>query len=396
MVRPPLVYTEERAGGISSYGFRPASLVEAQSQPAGFAVDGVAMLETDAAYAGYSPSQARNIYEELRQRIASIPGVQLAVLAKGDPMSPVGLPVVMEGSDVDGQGRPAGAIWAGPGYFDLLQIPVLYGRAIDNRDLPETPRVAVITESMARQYFGAVNAVGRRFRIQLDSTPSWIEVVGVVRDTGTADRTGDLVDPIPYLFFRSFVQWGFPPTTVLARTSLDSVALTGAMQRESRAFNSSLPILSVKTMEQHLENSLTAPQTATTFLGTLGVLGACLAGIGLHAVVAFVVSRRSREIGIRMALGAKSRQVVWSVAREVAILMAAGTGLGLALSMFVVFALRNAGLPASTLHFSNAIGAYPAALLLIAGFMAIIGLAAAYVPARRAVRIDPLVALRQD
>ena len=151
----------------------------------------------------------------------------------------------------------------------------------------------------------------------------------MARDTGTADLQGDLVDPTPQLFYRSFAQWDLPPTTVLARTSLDAAGLVGAMQRELRAVNVTLPVISAKTMAQYLEESLVAPKAVATFLGALGALGLCLAGIGLYAVVAFAVSRRSREIGIRMALGARSQQVVWTVAREVALLVGVGTGAGL-------------------------------------------------------------------
>jgi ABC-type antimicrobial peptide transport system permease subunit len=303
-------------------------------------------------------------------------------------------PLVVEGA---ADGTPighAGGIWAGPGYFDMLRIPILYGRAIDERDRADTPRVAVISESMARQFFGAVNAVGRRFRFEQE-TNQWMEVIGVVPDTGTADLGGDLVDPTPRLFYRSFTQSNLSPTTVLALTSLDAARLVGAMQRELVAVNVTLPVISAKTMTQSLEDSLSGARAAATFLGGLGALGLCLAGIGLYAVVAFAVSRRSREIGIRMALGARSQQVVWTVAREVAMLVGVGTGVGLMLSLMAFSALRLVRV--STVGFSlNGLTVDPAALLAIAVFMAIVGVAAAYVPARRATRMDPLVALRRD
>ena len=132
---------------------------------------------------------------------------------------------------------------------------------------------------------------------------------------------------------------------MLARTSLDAAGLVGAMQRELRAVNVALPVISAKTMAQYLEESLVAPKAVATFLGALGALGLCLAGIGLYAVVAFAVSRRSREIGIRMALGARSQQVVWTVAREVAVLVGVGTGAGLTLSLLAILALRLVTVP---------------------------------------------------
>ena len=257
--------------------------------------------------------------------------------------------------------------------------------------------VTEISETMARQSFGAVDvasAVGRRFRLERD-TNAWIEVIGVVRDTGTADLAGDLVDPTPQLLYRSFAQWDLSPTTVLARTSLDAAGLVGAMQRELRAVNVTLPVISVKTMAQYLEDSLSGVGMVATLLGALGALGLCLAGIGLYAVVAYSVSRRSREIGIRMALGARSQQVVWTVAREVAVLVGVGTGVGLTLSLLAILGLRLVSIstPGISLYRPTA---DPAALLAIAAFMAMVGVAAACVPARRAARMDPLVALRRD
>jgi ABC-type antimicrobial peptide transport system permease subunit len=344
------------------------------------------------------------VYEEVRRRIAAIPGVQSAVLTRGLPMQTVEVPVVIEGAPANPDVAPpdAGSIWAGPGHFDMLGIPILFGRALDERDRRNTPRVAVISETMARQYFGAgdpagaARAIGRRFRLERDTDATgWIEVVGVARDTGTANLDGDLIDPIPNLFYRSFTQWDLPPTTVLARTSLDAAGLVGVMQRELRAVDPTLPVLSAKTMARYLEESLVAAKGVATFLGGLGALGLCLAGIGLYGVLAFAVSRRSREIGIRMALGARSQQVVLAVVRDAASLIAVGTAAGLALTLLATLALRAVTVPAVGVSLYR-LTADPLTLLAIAAFMAMVGLAAAYVPARRAALMDPLAALRHD
>jgi predicted permease len=372
-----------------------------RAQRVGYAVDGVAMLETDTRFASAAPVAVRTAMEDVRQRISALPGVEAAVLTYGLPMQESGTSVAVDGAPAESV-LAAGSLWAGPGFFDLLRIPLLYGRAIDERDRADTPKVAVISETMARQYFGAVNAVGRRFRLDRDviGEPSteWYEVIGVARDTGTADLQGDLVDPTPQLFYRAFAQASRQPTAILARTSLDAIgtiAFVGSMQRELRAVDANLPVVVAKTMTQYLEESLAAPTAVATMLGGLGALGLCLAAIGLYAVVAFRVSKRSREIGIRMALGARGRQVVWAVTREVALLVSVGTAIGLGLSMLSIVAFRSLSAPAPgvTLYRPHI---DPLALGAIALFMALVGISAAALPTWRSTRIDPLKALRRD
>jgi predicted permease len=364
----------------------------------GYAVDGVAMLETDLRFAGYSENDARRLYDDLRQRIEAIPGVQSAALLRGLPMEPTGVSIVVDGAVAQTKsGLEAARVAAGPGFFDALRIPLLYGRVFDARDRADTPRVAVITDRLARQYFGAVDAVGRRFRMQNDPN-SWTEVIGVVRDTGTGDLDDDVLDPVGPLFYNSYTQER-APTTVLARTSGDAARLVAAMQRELRAVDITLPVVTAQTMAQKLENAQAAPKGIATLFGALGGLGLLLASIGLYAVVAFAVARRSREIGIRMALGARSQQVVWSIARGVAALIGVGTSIGLVLLVLLMLVMR-AGSGSADIGIGN-LTVYrptidPLALLTIAAVTALVGVAAAFVPGRRAALMDPLVALRHE
>jgi ABC-type antimicrobial peptide transport system permease subunit len=291
-------------------------------------------------------------------------------------------------------------IWAGPGFFDTLRVPLLYGRVFDARDRMGTPTVAVITETMARQYFGTVDAVGRRFRNQTDPS-SWMEVVGVVRDTAPAALSADnVLDRQASAFYRPYPQAGLVPTTVVARTSGDAAALVASMQRELRVVDVMLPVITAQTMAQDLEREQAAPRIAAAFLGALSGLGLLLASIGLYAVVAFAVARRSREIGIRMALGARSQQVIWSIARGVAMLIGVGTGIGLGLSVLLMLVLRASSSGSANIGIGN-IDVYrpnidPLALLAIAAVTAVVGVLAAFVPGRRAALMDPLVALRHE
>lgn len=361
-----------------------------RTKPLGYAVDGVAMLETDSRFTGYSAAHARTVYDELLRQTATIPGVESAALTRGLPGGITGQRLVVEGTAGDRESSVAAVmISAGPGYVETLRIPLLHGRAFDARDRANTPRVAVISETMARVYFGTANAVGRRFR--LESEPgSWTEVIGVVRDVGTG-----LVDSHPHQFYLSFTQADAVPTTIVARTSRDAADLLAAMQRKLRDLDASLPVTTAKTMAQARADARTASQAIAASLVALGTLGLLLASVGLYAVIAFAVTRRSREIGIRLALGAPRQRVVWSVLRGVAGLVGIGTALGLALSVLATLALRAAYAPAPGVSLYRPT-VDPVALLAIALIMGLVGVAAAFVPARRAVLTDPLVALRHD
>jgi len=235
-----------------------------RAQRIGYAAEGVAMLETDTRYAGYSASRARNILEEIRRRIASLPGVESAILSRGVPMESADVPIAIDGTDPSAKPLIAGTMWAGPGFFETMRIPVLYGRIFDERDNDEAPRVAVINETMATQFFGAANAVGRRFRHQQEPT-GWVEVIGIVPDTGTSDLEGDLVDPTPQTFFRPYAQSG-AATSIVARTSREASALVVAMQREFRSVDPTLPVISARTMTRVLEDSVKGPRTVAMVL----------------------------------------------------------------------------------------------------------------------------------
>jgi ABC-type antimicrobial peptide transport system permease subunit len=361
---------------------------------AGYAVDGVAMLETDTRYTTYSAAERASLLDEWRRRVAAAPGVDAAILARGLPMQTVGVRLVPDRGQGEASPIVATAVWAGPGFFDTLRIPVLYGRGFNARDGAGAPRVAVVSETMARAFFGTADPVGRRVRFERGVT-EWIEIVGVVRDTGTADLQGDLVDPTRMLFYRPYAQWNVAPTVLLARTSGSESNLLSAMQRELRTIDPALPVIAVSTMRQYLEQSLTAASTTATALLVLGAIGLALAAIGLYAVVAFGVTRRTREIGIRVALGARSRQVVAVVTRQTASLIGAGTAVGLLLTVVAILAIRAAAAPAPGIALYRP-SPQPLAFAAIAAVMVLAGVAAAFVPALRASAIDPLSALRRD
>jgi len=356
----------------------------------GYAVDGVATIETDSRFTALSTIQARTLYDELLRRTAAIPGVASAALTRGLPTSMGTRGIVLEGTTGDRAASLSPVmVSAGPGYFETLRIPLLHGRTLDSRDRTDTPRVAVISETMARTYFGTINAVGRRFRLESEQA-SWIEVVGVVADVGT-----DLNDPHPQQFYLSYSQSDALPTTLIARTSGDAADLLAAMQRQLRAMDATLPVTAAKTMAQVVEESQRVMRAVAAALAAAGALGLVLASVGLYSVIAFAVARRSREIGIRLAIGARSQAIVWSVVRGVAGLVGVGTIIGLLLSILATLAMRAAYAPGPGLSLYRP-DIDPAALLTIAIVMALVAVAAAFVPARRAASTDPLAALRHD
>lgn len=375
----------------------------AQAHPVGFAVDDVAMVETDPRYVSESAAGLESMFRVVEERVAGIPGIHTVALGRGLPMQPSGAGLIVEGDaaatgETD-RSRPATSIWAGPGFFEVLRLRIIAGRAIDTRDRAGMPHVAVISEALARSHFGVVDpaqALGRRFAIDEGNdgdAVAWMEVVGIARDSGTADRQADIVGAVPPVFYRSFEQWGLAATTVIVRTSLSPEAVLVPLQRTLRDVHADLPVVSATSMARYLEESLKLPTMVATFLSVLGVLGVCLAGIGLYAVVAFDVARRSREIGIRRALGARAWHVVWTVTGEVAMLLGTGTvvGVGLTLVVVAVMGSMEVSTPGLSVYRPSA---DVLAMLAIAIFMAAVGVVAALVPAMRAATLDPLKALR--
>lgn len=376
-------------------------LSENRAKEVGFAVGGVAMVETDPRYAGYSSERAQRVMEEFRDRVSILPGVESVSLVAGTPMTSSGGMVVDEDGDPEtGEWLPF--VWADSETFKTLGIPLLYGRTFDEHDRADMPAVALVNESMARRYFGTVDAVGQRFSpakqaAHLDSPteegPDSFEVIGVVADTLLADLGGD---PGP-VHFRSLVQAAKAPTTLVARSSRDASSLLGAMQRELGAIDPDLPAIRAKTMQAQLDDSLATLELVVAFLGSLGAVGLTLACIGLYSVVSYAVAQRSREVGIRTALGGRTSQVTWAISRDVAKLLAAAVAAGTALSMLGIRLLSTVNLskPAAGVHVNmptiDATTLPAIALILLA-----VGLAATWIPARRAAKADPLSVLRHE
>jgi predicted permease len=353
----------------------------------GFARDHVLVATLDPSLNGDTRERANALLSDFVQRVAGIPGVTSAGLSS---VSPITHSWDVYGLQVpgyhpkDGEEPEASAVTVSPGYLEAMRIEVKQGRLLTWRDGAGAPAVAVINETMARDYFDGA-ALGRRFSFG-DRLPAF-EVVGVVADGKYVDLREERVPRFVYL---SFLQSPFPAgeMTLHARTSGDPMRSLDAVTRELRALDPALPLSGVSTLEGQIAESLSSERILATLGSAFGVLALLLAAVGVYGVLAFAVARRTREIGLRMALGARPAEASWMVLRQVAASCAVGLLAGLA----GVVALQGAA--RSVLY-----GVAPVdGLVLVGAFLALTSMAAlaAWLPARRAARLDPLAALRHE
>lgn len=353
-------------------------LTATQERSVGYRPEGLTIIETDPRYAGYDVPRAAALFAAIKRRLAAIPGVENVVETVGLPgESQFEKDFVFDGARKGESVRVEGR-WAGPGYFQTLGIPVHFGRAFDERDTPESQPALVLSEALARRFFGQANAVGKVLRFDGMS----FVVIGVVGNTRSIDM---VIDAPQQAFYRSAGQAGTMQGTIVARISRNESEMLRALQKEIRTMHPELPVMNAMTMTQRQALELMPFRIAMLALGALGALGLLLAAIGLYAVIAYAVTQRSNELGIRIALGARPGDLTWLVVRDVTVLVAVGLAIGVGLSWTGIIALE-----------SSIIGVNAWALVRVALIILASGAAAAYIPARRAVRTEPIAAIRQQ
>jgi predicted permease len=345
-------------------------------------------LSVEPARAGYSPEQTQRLVVRLREELATLPGVvsataaEIALLTNSVSSFTLTVPGYTPGPD---ERVVAELNFVAPGFFETLQVPVLRGRAIDERDGAGAPQVAVINESLAKRYFGPGDPLGRRFGFGRRGRAD-IEVVGVVRD----GRQASLRDGVPLLAYVPHAQHtdNTGGATFYLRAAGNPAALSGAAREAVRRVDPALPVDEVATMAAVVDESLLLDRLSSWLSAVFGLLATVLAAVGLYAVTSFSVARRTREIGLRMALGANVRSVLALVLQDVLATAIAGIAVGLPLAVALgrLFESRLVGLRATD---PPTLSAATLALLLVV-------LVAGYVPARRATRVDPMVALRVE
>ena len=359
----------------------------------GYDRENVLLLELVPVFNGYSNDQSARFFEQVIERVNQLPGVRSASIGS---MGLLGPGLRIEGVRAEGENTPRaeGGGWinsVSPKYLETLKVPLLLGRSFTAHDTKSAPKVAIVNQTLARRFFSDSKAVGRHLRI---GDVSNVEIVGVVRDGKYKDVREEPRNVVavrgepPNVVYVPFEQSVVQQMTLYVRTVGDPAKVTSAIRREVLAVDANVPIYNVRTLEAQLDESLSQERLVATLSSWFGAFALLLASIGLYGVLAYSVTSRTNEIGLRMALGAERGGVIWVVLREAVLLVGMGVAMGVPLAIALARSVSSLlyGLkPTDSPTISAAV------VLLIA-----VATTASYLPARRASRVDPMVALRYE
>jgi putative ABC transport system permease protein len=362
------------------------SFIHLQQVQLGFDPRNLLTLHIALPPAKYPESRQKTaFYEEVRERVASLPGVQSAALTFQLPVNSYLLaPILAEGQpQLNYAERPLAAlICVSQDYFQTIGLPLRQGRLFIARDDEQAPSVAIVNEKLARRFWPEENPIGQHIVVGRQTTPR--EIVGVVGDVYSLGLTTDPREQV----FLPYAQWQWARMYLVARTSGDPLSLTAAVRHELLAVDKDQPITAVQTMEQNIAGWVAQPRLTVWLFGIFAGAALVLAAIGLYGVMAYSVSQRTNEIGIRMALGAQNTEVlklvVWQGMRLVMIGIAGGLLASLALTRLIANLLF--GVSAQD----------PITFALLALLLTFVALLACWLPSRRAMKVDPMVALRYE
>ena len=337
---------------------------------------------------GYNEATGRNFTNALLERVRAIPGIEAAALTGELPLGLGGSRrgITIEGYTAQpGESTEVNSSGISPGYIEALRMPIERGRSFNEQDRPGAPGVVMINEEFARRYWSGQDAIGKHIQMgDRTRSDSSLEVVGVVKD-GKYVTLGE--DAKPFFYFNLAQRYESSPTLVV-RTHGNPVDYLAAVRNEVASLDQNLPLFDVKTMREHLGIALLPARLAGSVLGIFGVVALILAAAGIYGVMAYSVAQRTREIGIRMALGARSADVMRMVVRQGMKLVAIGAAIGLT-GAFVLTRLMT-----SLLYGVSATD--PVTLAAISVLLGVVALLACYLPGRRATRVDPMIALRYE
>ena len=376
---------------LTGAGLFGRSLLLLQNENVGFEKSNVLLMGIDPRIAGYKTTQLSSMYTQLLERVSSLPGIRSVSLATYSPMSgsnrssTISIPgyTPHPNEDMDVQD-----MLIGPNYADTLGLPLLQGREINSRDTPAAPKVAVVSKAFADHYFNNQNPIGRLITFgDPAKKDELLEIVGVMGDM----KWGDARDKLAPSVFRPILQVqeeGAYTASLQIRTNSNPSDLAPAVRKVITQVDDRMPIFDVTTLSAQFGETLNQDRLVTQLVSFFGGLALLLACIGLYGMLAHSVTRRTNEIGIRMALGAERRMIVLMVLRETLLLVIVGLFIGvpsaLVAARFIASQLYGLG-PGDPRTFT-------AAAVVLVG----VAIAAGYVPARRASRVNPLTALREE
>jgi len=370
-------------GGLFIKSFR-----KAQTMDPGFGNANGLIVSLSPTLVGYEDEQCRNFYRQVVERVSHVPGVESVAYTRtmplGDSSNSNG-PVLKEGETLERgtAGRNIMTDIVSPGYFNTMQIPFVEGRDFNDRDTPKTQRVIIVNQAMAEMLWRGESALGKRVFIGSDSR-DFMEVVGVIK-TGKYRNLAE--DPKPF-FYYSMDQLRPRTMMMVVRPRVDPRSLVAAIRTVVQAIDRRVPLSGVKTMAEHKTYALWAPNMAASFSLAFGVLAILLSAVGLYSVMAYVVSQRTREVGIRMALGANRRDVLKMITRQGMRLAAVGLVLGFLLALALAQVLSSLLIGISGYDVTT--------FVVVPVLLSAVALVACYLPARRATKVDPLIALRYE
>jgi predicted permease len=376
---------------LTGAGLFARSLLNLQRENVGFDRSNMLLVGIDPRLAGYKPAELPALYQQIFERLGNLPNVRSVSMATYSPMSgshrssSIQVPGYTPQPDED---LIVEDMLAGPEYAETLGIPLLRGRDLEIRDTASAPRVAIVNETFANRYFKDQNPVGRNFTFD-DETDNgkMLEIVGVVGDVKTEDAR-EKQDPAVYRPILQIPDEAAYSVNIQVRTNGDPNSFAQPVRQTIVDINDKIPIFGVTTLADQVHDTLKQDRLIAQLVSFFGALALLLACIGLYGVMAHGVARRTNEIGIRMALGARGGNIAWMILRETLILVVFGLLIGVPTALF-----------AARFISAQLFGLQPAdpATLIGAGVvLTLVALLAGYVPARRASRVNPLTALRYE